>query len=94
MICWCSSSVMARFSLNFTAGHCRFGIERPRQPIHVHTEIVQAAQIDIGGNGARLHHLQQQFAGRLNDDARQQRRERLVLGGTSASGVDWLPAWC
>ena len=41
---------------------------------------MQPAEIDIGGHRARLHYGQQQFARRLNDDARKQWRKRLVAG--------------
>ena len=51
------------------------------EPVHVHAEIVQAAQINIRGNRAHLQNFQKHFALRFNDDLRQQRDKRLVLGG-------------
>ena len=56
-----------------------FRDEWPRQPVHVHAEVMQPAQKDICGHRAVLQHFQKQFARRLNDDARQQRNKRLVL---------------
>jgi hypothetical protein len=62
-------------------GPLAFRHERPRQPIHVHAEIVQPAQIDIGGDRSHLQNFQDRFTFRFDDDLRQQHGERLVLRG-------------
>ena len=41
---------------------------------------MEPPQKNVGGDGAGLQHLQQQFALGFDDDLRQQWRERLVLG--------------
>ena len=50
---------------------------------HVHAEVVQAPEKDVRGHRAVLQDLQEQFAGRLNDNPRHQGRERFVSGGGS-----------
>jgi hypothetical protein len=60
-----------------------FGDERPRQPVHIHAEVVQAPEKNVRGHLAALQDLQEQFARRLNDDPRHQGRERFVSGGGS-----------
>jgi len=57
-----------------------FRHQRPQQPVHVHAEVMQAAQINIRGNFAALQNVQQKFALGFNDDFGQQRGQRLVLG--------------
>ncbi len=56
-----------------------FQPERRRQPIQLHEGIVQAAQIDVGGNSAHLQNLQACFTFGLNDDLCQQRVNALSL---------------
>jgi hypothetical protein len=56
--------------------------QRPRQPVHVQAEVVQAAQINIGRDRAGLEDPQHQFSGSINNGSRQQGAERPVLGYT------------
>ena len=62
-------------------GPLAFRHERPRQPIHVHTEVVQPPEINIRRDRPHLQNFQNGFGFRFNDDLRQQRDERLVLRG-------------
>ena len=62
-------------------GPLAFRHERPRQPIHVHAEVVQPPEINIRRDSPHLQNLQDRFTFGLNDDLRQQHDECLVLGG-------------
>ena len=55
--------------------------ERPRQSIHVHTEVVQAAKVNVGRDRAQSQGIQDGLAFGFDDDLRQQRAQRLVFGG-------------
>src|SRR5262245_36216186 len=39
----------------------------PRQPIHVQGEVVESAQIDVGGNSSYFEDLKENFGLRLDD---------------------------
>jgi len=80
----CSASVMPRFSLNSDGGPLAFRHERPRQPIHVHTEVVPAPEINIVRDRPHLQNFKMVSAFVFNDDLRQQRDERLVLAAFPA----------
>ena len=60
-------------------GPLAFGNERPRQPVHVHAEVVQTPEINIGRNGSDLQSFQQRLAFGFDDDLRQQRNQRAVF---------------
>ncbi len=82
-----------------------FGDQRPRQPVHVHTEIVEAAHMLVGGHAALAHNGQQFLALGLHQRARPQGREgSFFLGALPAflvraefgfrQGNDGHPARC
>ena len=62
-------------------GPLAFRHQRPRQPVHVHAEVVQPPQINIRRDGSHLQGFQNRFALGFDDDLRQQHRQRLVLRG-------------
>jgi hypothetical protein len=68
----------SRFLPSIQHGHSHFPncirhfVYHSRQPVHVHAEVVQAAQINIGGYFAALQDAQQKLALCLNDDFGQQ----------------------
>jgi hypothetical protein len=56
-----------------------FWNERPRQPVHVHAEVVQTPEINICRNRSDLESFQQRFAFRFNDDLREQWHQRAIF---------------
>ena len=53
----------------------------PRQPCHVQGEVVDAPQIDIGGNFSGFEHSQEMFRARFQNRQMPNQVERLVLDG-------------
>lgn len=60
-------------------GPLALGHQRPRQPVHVDAEVVEAAEEDVGRDGSLPEHREDGLGLRLDDDLRSERDDRLVL---------------
>ena len=83
----CSSGVIRALVLEPHGGPLALGNQRPRQPVHVHAEVVQPAQVNVGRDSAQLQRTQQEFAGCLDDDARPQWSQCSVLEDGAPAGL-------
>jgi hypothetical protein len=71
----------AALLLEFDGGPLAFRHQRPRQPVHVHAEVVQPPEINIRRDSPHLQNFQKRLGLRFDDDLRQQHGECLVLRG-------------
>lgn len=60
-------------------GPLRLRDERPGQPGHRETEVVELPEVNVGGHRAPAEGVEKVFCAGLNDDLRKQRQQRLVL---------------
>ena len=69
------------FFLELNGGPAFLGQHRPRQPGHVQGEVVNAPQINIGGNFPGFQHAQEMFGARFQKRQMPNQVERLVFDG-------------
>jgi hypothetical protein len=78
----------AALLLELDGGPAFLGQHRPRQPVHVQGEVVNAAQIDVGGNRANLQHFQKMLGLGFQHD--QLRMESNALSLMAVSQRAWV----
>ena len=75
-------------------GPLAFRHQRPRQPVHVHAEVVQPPEINIRRDGSHLQDFQNRFALAFDDDLRQAASPAPCPSRRFSSDADSLPVWC
>lgn len=71
----------APFFAVFDLGPASFGEDGPRQPVHVQSEIMQFAQMNIGGDRPLPQHVQEMLGAGFEKAPVTEQGERLVLEG-------------